>query len=81
MRIFRFTILCIALAICPKILHAQEAEKTELVFLEFLSSIQQSKYQDAVKWAQEAKNKPSKEFADLAFRMRQAGIKSPQSAY
>lgn len=81
MRIVRFTILCIALAICPRILHAQEAEKTELVFLEFLSSIQQSKYQDAVKWAQEAKNNPGKAFVDLAFRMRQSGVKSPQSAY
>ena len=78
MKVFRLFFMVTCLAILPKLLYAQQAEAT---FAEFLNSLQQSKYQDASAWAQQAKTSAPKEFINLVLRLRQVGFKSPQLAY
>ena len=78
MKRIRVFFMFIGLAICPGLLHAQQADAA---FLEFVNSIAQSKNADAATWSQQAKSASSKAFVDLVFQLRKAGFKSPQLAY
>jgi len=78
MKRIRVFFMLIGLAICPGLLHAQQADAA---FSEFVNSIAQSKNADAANWSQQAKSASSKAFVDLVFQLRKAGFKSPQLAY
>ena len=78
MKRIRVFFMFIGLAICPGLLHAQQADAA---FSEFVNSITQSKNADAATWSQQAKSVSSKAFVDLVFQLRKAGFKSPQLAY
>ena len=78
MKGIRVFFMFIGLALCPGLLHAQQADMS---FMDFVTSIQQSKNADAASWAEQVKNLNSKDLSGLIFRLRQAGFKSPQLAY